>query len=152
MKIQGFFQHENILKLYSLLKDKDNIYMVLEYMTDSTLYSLLKKRKVLNEEVTIEIVKQICEGLKLLHDNGVVHRDLKPENILLMGDVCKISDFGWATICEERRKTCCGTVDYVAPEIVEGTEYGIGVDLWGLGVLVYEILVGKAPFYHLSKK
>ena len=61
-------------------------------------------------------------------------------------------DFGWATVCDERRKTYCGTFDYAAPEILEGEEYDMSVDLWCLGILTYEILVGKAPFYHISRK
>lgn len=67
--------------------------------------------------------------------------------------VGKLCDFGWAAICtEERRKTYCGTFDYVAPEILEGTEYDMSVDLWCLGVLAFELLAGKAPFYHISRK
>lgn len=61
-------------------------------------------------------------------------------------------DFGWATVCDDRRKTYCGTFDYAAPEILEGTEYDMSVDLWCLGVLAYELLVGKAPFFHFSRK
>lgn len=66
--------------------------------------------------------------------------------------VGKLCDFGWAAICTERRKTYCGTFDYVAPEILEGTEYDMSVDLWCLGVLAFELLAGKAPFYHISRK
>ena len=66
--------------------------------------------------------------------------------------VGKLCDFGWAAICTDRRKTYCGTFDYVAPEILEGSEYDTTVDLWCLGVLAYELLVGKAPFYHISRK
>ena len=66
--------------------------------------------------------------------------------------VGKLCDFGWAAICTDRRKTYCGTFDYVAPEILEGSEYDISVDLWCLGVLAYELMVGKAPFYHISRK
>lgn len=66
--------------------------------------------------------------------------------------MCKLCDFGWATFCDERRKTYCGTFDYAAPEILEGAEYDMTVDLWCLGVLTYELLAGKAPFYHFSRK
>lgn len=67
-------------------------------------------------------------------------------------DVCKLCDFGWATICDQRRKTYCGTFDYAPPQILSGEEYDYTVDLWSLGVLTYELLMGKAPFYHLSRK
>ncbi len=67
--------------------------------------------------------------------------------------VGKLCDFGWATYCgNDRRKTYCGTFDYAAPEILEGSEYDITVDLWCLGVLAYELVVGKAPFFHYSRK
>lgn len=64
----------------------------------------------------------------------------------------KLCDFGWAALCNERRRTYCGTFDYAAPEILEGSEYDMSVDLWCLGVLAYELMVGKAPFYHISRK
>ena len=71
----------------------------------------------------------------------------------LCQDVCKLADFGWATFCDEqRRKTYCGTCDYVAPEILQGHEYDETVDLWCIGVLAYKLRTGKAPFYHMSTK
>jgi aurora kinase len=69
-----------------------------------------------------------------------------------MQGVCKVCDFGWAAICEDRRQTYCGTLDYVCPEIVEGNSYDSGVDVWCVGVLAYELMCGKAPFYDISRK
>lgn len=66
--------------------------------------------------------------------------------------VCKLADFGWAALCNERRKTNCGTLDYYAPEILEGEDYDETIDLWCMGVLTFELLTGKVPFYHASKK
>jgi aurora kinase len=66
--------------------------------------------------------------------------------------VCKVCDFGWAAICEDRRLTYCGTLDYVCPEIVEGNSYNSGVDVWCIGVLAYEMMCGKAPFYDISRR
>ena len=69
--------------------------------------------------------------------------------------VCKVCDFGWAAVCKEfegRRQTYCGTLDYVCPEILEGTSYDMTVDIWCIGVLAYEMLSGKAPFYDISRK
>lgn len=62
-----------------------------------------------------KIVKQVCEGLKYLHENNVIHRDIKPENILISGDTIKIADFGWSIHTDTRRETLCGTLDYLAP-------------------------------------
>lgn len=121
-------------------------------MEQGTLYSQLKKNKILPEHEAAIIIKQITSAVEYLHDHDVAHRDIKPENIVLSNNVCKLCDFGWATLCNERRKTYCGTFDYAAPEILEGKEYDMSVDLWCLGVLTYELLAGKAPFYHLSRK
>jgi serine/threonine protein kinase len=78
----------------------------------------------------------------------VIHRDIKPENLLLdgKGDV-KIADFGWSVHApNKRRTTLCGTLDYLPPEMIEGKEHDTGVDLWCLGILCYEFLVGQPPF------
>lgn len=77
----------------------------------------------------------------------VIHRDIKPENLLLDGaGNLKIADFGWSCLTTKPRQTFCGTLDYLAPEMVVGTAYDHSVDVWSLGVLMYECLVGKAPF------
>lgn len=94
-----------------------------------------------------------------MHSLSIIHRDIKPENIvmanvgfLLTQGVCKICDFGWAAHCSGRRNTYCGTLDYVSPEVLKGEDYDFSVDIWCLGVLAYEIMVGKAPFYDRSRK
>ena len=79
-----------------------------------------------------------------------MHRDIKPENILLFDsdfDCIKLCDFGWATVAaDENRLTFCGTADYLAPEIARKEEYSSEVDIWACGILLYEMLTGKAPF------
>jgi serine/threonine protein kinase len=67
-------------------------------------------------------------------------------------DVCKICDFSWAAKCEQRRQTNCGTLDYLSPEMISGEGYSSSIDLWAMGVLLYEMLVGKPPFYNTSIK
>lgn len=122
-------------------------------MEEGTLFYQLKKNKILSEKSAAEKLVQIAEAIKYLHSHQVAHRDIKPENIVISNGVCKLCDFGWSALCSnERRKTYCGTFDYAAPEILEGREYDMAVDLWCLGILAYEILVGKAPFYHMSRK
>ena len=90
----------------------------------------------------------MTQALAYLHSKHVIHRDIKPENLLLgLKGELKIADFGWSVHAPNtRRKTLCGTLDYLPPEMVEGKEHGEGVDLWSLGVLCYEFLVGQPPF------
>jgi serine/threonine protein kinase len=89
----------------------------------------------------------MIEALLYLHGEGVIHRDIKPENILRCNGNIKLSDFGWSVYSPERdRKTFCGTLDYVSPDIVLGRHYDHRVDVWSIGVLCYELCTGHAPF------
>lgn len=89
----------------------------------------------------------MCDALGYLHSKHCIHRDIKPENILNNNGVLKIADFGWSIHCPtKKRDTFCGTLDYLPPEIVNGTNYDFNVDLWCLGVLIYEFCVGIPPF------
>lgn len=122
-------------------------------MQEGTLFTQLKRKRILNEKEAADKVRDVAKAMVYLHERGIAHRDIKPQNIVLSNNVAKLCDFGWATCCgEDRRKTYCGTFDYAAPEILEGSEYDQAVDLWCLGVLTYELLVGRAPFYHFSRK
>ena len=77
----------------------------------------------------------------------ILHRDLKPENILVSGDTLKIADFGWSNLDDnDIRNTFCGTPDYLSPEMIKGTGHNEKLDVWTLGVLMYELIRGKPPF------
>ena len=107
-----------------------------------------KKLKPLNEEVAASIAKDICNGLFAIHKKNFIHRDLKPENILINNQCqIKICDFGW---CVElnvgARSTFCGTYEYMAPEIIREKPYDHSIDVWSLGILLYELLHGYSPF------
>jgi serine/threonine protein kinase len=99
-----------------------------------------------------QYIAQMADALGYLHAKHVMHRDIKPENILIgINGELKIGDFGWSVHApSNRRNTLCGTLDYLPPEMVENREHTDKVDLWALGVLTYEFLVGAPPFEDLS--
>ena len=95
---------------------------------------------------------QVCLALKYMHDNKVMHRDIKPENILVFESVAKLCDLGCAVYAPEKnRDTFCGTMDYVSPEVIKGLNYDKSVDLWGIGVLIFELSSGHTPFEGIDK-
>lgn len=100
----------------------------------------------------IQYIAQMTDALTYLHKKHVIHRDIKPENLLLGIDgELKIGDFGWSVHAPgNRRTTLCGTLDYLPPEMVEGKDHSEKVDLWALGVLTYEFLIGVPPFEDLN--
>lgn len=104
--------------------------------------------KRFSEERTANYIVQIADALKYCHSKKVIHRDIKPENLLIgqKGEI-KMADFGWSVHApSSRRTTLCGTLDYLSPEMVNGQTHDEKVDLWSLGVLGYEFVVGKPPF------
>jgi aurora kinase len=148
IEIQSHLKHPNILRLFGYFYDDARIYLILEYAPKGELYKVLQAEKRFTEEKTAKYMLSLSSALSYLHERHVIHRDLKPENLLLDGSQqLKIADFGWATHAKEsRRKTLCGTLDYLPPEMVEGRDHHRGVDVWALGVLCYEFLCGQPPF------
>lgn len=123
----------------------------MELAHKGTLFSFLhsSKGKNLNDEKIASMFKQVVSAVEFIHSKGVVHRDLKPENILLDKDLnVKLCDFGWSVKLKqsEIRNTFCGTYEYMAPEIFESEDYGSAVDIWSLGILLYEMYHSKSPF------
>lgn len=148
IEIQSNLRHANVLRMFTYFWDDEKIYLVLEYAPRGELYKLLRKEGRFNEAKAATMIYQMCQAFQYCHSNNVIHRDIKPENILLgFNHELKISDFGWSVHApSERRKTFCGTVDYIPPEMVNHEQYDHNVDLWCLGVLTYELLVGRPPF------
>lgn len=153
INIQSKLDHENIIKLYSFQENEEEIKILLEYAENGSLYSIIKSSKnkmknIFTEFEAFHYFIQVINAIYFLHDNGIIHRDIKPENILITKDnKIKLCDFGWAKeLTVENRSTFCGTMEYMAPEIVENGNYDCGVDIWSLGVLLYEILIGHSPF------
>ncbi|KPM38190.1 Serine/threonine-protein kinase ark1 [Neonectria ditissima] len=152
IEIQSNLRHPNILKLYGHFHDSKRIFLILEFAGQGELYKHLRKVTRFPEWKAAQYISQMASALRCLHSKHVIHRDIKPENILvgIHGEI-KISDFGWSVHApSNRRNTYCGTLDYLPPEMIvprsPGNSYDEKVDLWSLGVLTYELLVGEAPF------
>lgn len=111
---------------------------------------LIKESGYLKENVACHIIRDVILAIAAMHENKLIHRDIKPENILLTEKgKAKLADFGWSNSIETEtmsRKTYCGTADYLAPEIIQGLDHDDSVDLWCIGVLIFELLFGFAPF------
>lgn len=153
VEIQSELYHKNITRLYSWFHDSKNIYLVLEFSLEGELYHTLKKVRRFDNPTASYYIFQITQALIYLHLKNVIHRDLKPENIMLSLDNClKLSDFGWSAYAKNKRRlTICGTIDYLAPEMIESKDHDFGVDIWALGILCYELLVGKPPFEAINR-
>ncbi len=152
IEIQSNLRHPNILQLYGHFHDSKRIFLILEFAGKGELYKHLQREHRFPEWKAAQYIAQMTAALKYLHKKHVIHRDIKPENILvgIHGEI-KISDFGWSVHApNNRRKTLCGTLDYLPPEMLKSgnhdNHYTNKVDLWSLGVLTYEFLVGEAPF------
>ena len=149
INIHSKLDHENIIKLYNVHEDNESINIIMEYAPKGNLYELITKEKNgFSEYKAFEYFIQVVNAVYYLHNNNIIHRDIKPENILMGEDnKIKLCDFGWAKeLTLENRSTFCGTVEYMAPEIVENENYDYGVDIWSLGILLYELLYGHSPF------
>ena len=145
--------HPNIVKVLSP-RNKTRIYMAMEYVDGSSLRVWARDQKhPLPPERALDIARQITQALVYMHGQGVVHRDLKPENILITpGGQVKIMDFGIALDESARRltwsglSTTIGTPDYMAPEQVQGRRGDVRTDIYSLGTILYEMLVGQIPY------
>ncbi|XP_012059132.1 PREDICTED: aurora kinase C-like [Atta cephalotes] len=151
IEIQTHLRHPNILRMYGYFYDPKRIYLILEYAPKGELYKELHNQpnKRFDEVRTATYIAQLADALKYCHSKSVIHRDIKPENLLLgINGELKIADFGWSVHApSSRRDTLCGTLDYLPPEMVSGKTHNHTVDFWSVGVLCYECLVGKPPFY-----
>ncbi|CAM4547352.1 aurora kinase C-like [Lepidochelys kempii] len=148
IEILSHLRHPNILRFYNYFHDRTRIYLMLEYAPGGELYKELQKHERFEETRTATYVEEISDALIYCHAQKVIHRDIKPENLLLgLKGELKLADFGWSVHAPSlRRTTFCGTTDYLAPEMIDGRTHDENVDVWCVGVLCFECLVGYAPF------
>lgn len=145
------------MRCFTSLEDERYIYLILEYVKQGNLFFIIRKKGVLTEAEAFYFFIQAVAGIYFLHKHGFIHRDLKPENLLVAQDnVLKICDFGWCVeattdpsqtnLGREQRNTFCGTLEYMAPEMITNKPHNHQIDVWSLGILLYELVHGKAPF------
>jgi len=153
IEIQYHLRHNSILRLFGYFYDDTRVYLILEYAQAGSVYNLLKEEGKFSESVSAKYIFQLSDALIYCHRKNVIHRDIKPENLLLssQGDI-KIGDFGWSVHApSSKRRTLCGTIDYLSPEMLLGGEHDSNVDNWSVGVLLFEFLNGSPPFEHASE-
>ena len=154
VELHSKLNHPNIIKLYNMKETENEIQILLEYAQNGNLFDIIQKNNGLDELKAFEYFIQIVNAVYFLHQNNIIHRDIKPENILIgENDVLKLCDFVWAKeVNVNKRATFCGTMEYMAPEIVGSEMYDFSVDIWSLGILLYELIMGHSPFRSKSKK
>ena len=151
IKIHKALHHNNIVHFEHYFEDSENVYFLLELCQNQSLNELMKRRKTLTELEVQCYAVQIIKALKYLHSHRIIHRDLKLGNLFLTDKMeLKVGDFGLATKLDfdgERKRTVCGTPNYIAPEILDGKSgHSYEVDIWSFGVIMYTLIVGKPPF------
>lgn len=152
IRIHRELRHRHVVKFESCFEDQENVYIVLELCPNGTVMDMVRQRGRLTEYETRYFMIQILDAIRYMHrDCLVIHRDLKLGNFFLDENMeVKIGDFGLAaqlTSDKERKRTICGTPNYIAPEILSGKEgHSFEVDIWSTGVVLYTMMVGKPPF------
>ena len=151
LKTARNIRHKNICGMYDLGEDRGAHYITMEYVRGEELKNLIRKMGRLSAGQAITITKQVCEGLAEAHRQGIVHRDLKPQNVMIDTDGnARIMDFGIARSLEAKGITgagmMIGTPEYMSPEQVEGKEVDQRSDIYSLGIILYEMVIGRVPF------
>ncbi|KAK5649733.1 hypothetical protein RI129_000762 [Pyrocoelia pectoralis] len=149
--IHSRLKHPSILELFTFFEDANFVYLVLEHCHNGELQQYLKRNnEVLSEPEASHIMKQIIEGIQYLHSHNILHRDISLSNLLFTKNMqIKIADFGLATQLsrpDEKHLTLCGTPNFISPEVASRVQHGLEADVWGLGCLLYTLLVGTPPF------
>lgn len=150
--------HPHIVKLINHFEDDESFYLIMDYASKGQLYSLLKKQLRFDEKTAAQYIIELISAIKYLHsfDPPIIHRDVKPENILLDENYrVKLADFGWSNYNNKSgdlRKTYCGTPEYLSPEMLRKQGHDTNIDIWSIGILIFELLAGHSPFGGTSQE
>jgi len=150
-RVLAQLHHPNIAVIYNFIEQGGNYFMVMEYVEGTNLDEFLRKYKVLPTEFVVPVFIQALEGLQHAHRKNVFHRDIKPSNLMLGPDgTVKLMDFGIAKVAGEQKMTqvnkIVGTVEFMAPELIQGQEASAASDIYAMGATLYELISGKLPF------
>ena len=168
--------HSHIVRLYEVYEDSDRLWLVMECTAKGTLASLCDySGRIESEELACKLIHQVIKAVRYLHMNGVLHSDIKPDNIVVdrpnvdvlntsKTPIVKLCDFGLAKKVPDVKyfkythdvhkvpfTGVCGTPGYIAPELLQRQPYGIGADMWSIGIILYELVSGRPPFRPASK-
>jgi polo-like kinase 1 len=154
IKIHRTLKHHHICEYKHFFEDRNNCYILLELCHNQSMNELIKRRKRLTEPEAAYFMSQLIEAVHYMHSECVIHRDLKLGNLFLdRNNQIKVGDLGLATRLahsEEKRQTICGTPNYIAPEVIQGSKetrgHSFEVDVWSMGVILFTVLVGKPPY------
>jgi aurora kinase len=153
IEIHSSLRHENIVQYLGSYEDNYCTYIVLEYIEGKDLFEHGKTHPNgrIPTNLAIQYLKNIIDGVMYLHKKEFIHRDIKPENILINipRNIAKLSDFGLAqSVTDPKELKVSGTIYYMAPETISGIVQNYKVDIWAIGLLIYEMLTGSSPFMH----
>ncbi|XP_009292709.1 serine/threonine-protein kinase DCLK3 [Danio rerio] len=144
-------EHPRLIQLFRSHHTDTHVYLLMELVSGGDLFDAITQSGRFTEPSAACMVRDISQALEYIHDKSIAHRDIKPENLLVQrhgnGSLnLKLADFGLALVVKEPVFTVCGTPTYVAPEILAETGYGVGVDVWAMGVILFVLLSGFPPF------
>uniref|UniRef100_A0A8C7UPB7 Serine/threonine-protein kinase PLK n=1 Tax=Oncorhynchus mykiss TaxID=8022 RepID=A0A8C7UPB7_ONCMY len=156
IELHKTLHHKHVVKFSHHFEDQDNIYIFLELCSRKSLAHIWKARHTLTDPEVRYYLRQIISGLKYLHNRGILHRDLKLGNFFVNENMeLRLGDFGLAAKLEpveQRKKTICGTPNYLAPEVLNRQGHGTESDIWSLGCVMYTLMCGNPPFETLDLK
>lgn len=146
--------HPNIIRLFDVVSTTEQLFLVMEFVAEGDIEVFLRNNGRMAEDQARPVFRQLISAVDHCHQTGIIHRDIKAENVLLDSHMtAKLSDFGLGTFYDgSPLSSVCGTPLYYAPELCRGEDYGLGVDLWALGVLLYVMLTDTFPFPGTSKR